>query len=546
MFKIIPIGGIGEIGMNMILLNSGGDSIVIDCGVLFPPFQHLGIDTVIPDYKEFCEKFRNVKAFFITHGHEDHVGGIPYLLKHTTPKIYATQYASEVIKSRCRNVLGKDFKLNMRVVKFGDKIREGNFTVEYIEVDHSIPDSSALFIKTPESNILYVADFRLLGKNKNSFLNKIREIKEKYKIDILLSDSTNAHETGESVSEQDVLTHLDSYFKQAKKKIIVTLFSSNISRINQIISLSKKYGKSLFISGSNLKNHLNIARSLGYMEPDNGCIRPDSEIPKTSEEDIVLICTGSQAEKNSSIVRLSHGIHNHIKVNKDDLVIFSSSQIPGNEKIIMEAINRLAEKGAQIVYSGDYGVHCSGHANRRELKELMHNVQPKFFVPMHGEHIHLKYHVGIAVEEGVPERNCFILKNGDELLYDGGEAKIRAIHKFNRCYVDAVTGELIDDLVVKEREIVAESGLVTVNLVVDTKGQLAVRPQLLPYGLSKSSNVNTLLYNIEDKILVFYKKKPKTEHVAKSVQEIKSMVKREFRKAYDNKPEVVINIIGLE
>jgi ribonuclease J len=546
MVKIVPIGGIGEIGMNMILLNSGSGSIVIDCGILFPPFQNLGVDTVVADYKEFCEQFKNVKAFFITHGHEDHVGGIPYLIQHCKPKIYATSYAAEVIRAKCRKVLGKDFKINIQLVKFGDKIREGNFVVEYMEVDHSIPDSSALFIKTPKSNILYVADFRLSGKNKQTFLSKVRQIKNENEIDILLSDSTNAQDEGSSVSEEDVLMSLDSYFKKAKKKIIVTLFSSNVSRINQIITLCKKHKKSLFISGFNLKMHLNIARTLGYMEPDDGCIRPDSEMSKTREENKVLICTGSQAEKNSSIMKLSHGVHQSIKINEGDLVIFSSSQIPGNEKMIMNAINRLSEKGAEIVYSGDYGVHCSGHANRNELRELLKIIRPKFFVPMHGEHIHLRYHIGLAVEEGVPEKNCFIMKSGDELSYDGEGIKIRNIYKFRRFYVDSVTGELIDDTIIKEREIASESGLIIVSLIINNMGQVSAKPQILPYGVSRSSTVEDLIRKIEDKILVFCKKRPKTEHIAKDIHEIKAMVKREFRKAYDNKPEVVINLVELD
>lgn len=542
--KIIPIGGIGEIGMNMILLKSGEDSIVIDCGVLFPPFQYLGVETIVPDYKQFCEKFSQTKTFFITHGHEDHVGGIPYLLDHCSPNIYATAYASEVIKARCASVLGNKKVPIIKTVKFGDVIKVPGFEVEYIQVDHSIPDSSALFIRTHDSNVLYVADFRLMGKYKNSFLNRISEIKKDKNIDILLSDSTNAHEESDSISEDDVMLSLDSYFNKAKNKIIVTLFSSNISRINQIIKLSKKYKKSLFISGTNLKTHINIARSLGYLEPDDNCIRPDNELSKTDEKDIVLICTGSQAEKYSSIVRLSKDMHN-LKINEDDLVIFSSSQIPGNEKVIMSTINKLSEKGAQIVYSDDYGVHCSGHANKKELKEVISNIKPKYFIPMHGEHLHLKEHINLAIEEGVKDKNCFIMKNGDEFVYDGENAKIKKKHEFNRCYVDSVTRELIDDVVIKERESIAENGLIIVTILVNDSGQIASKPQLMSYGTSKSAEVQEVLDDIEDKLFSFCKKHSKKGHLAKEIQEIKSMTKREFRKKYDNKPEVILNFLEL-
>ncbi|MFH1222847.1 MAG: ribonuclease J [Pseudomonadota bacterium] len=538
MFRLIPVGGIGEIGLNMIVFDSGKSSIAIDSGVLFPPFQYLGIETIIPDYDEVFRTFPNLKALFITHGHEDHIGGIPYMLDRFAPKIFATAYASEVIKFKCRNIIGNKYEADITPVKYGKKIQQDDFNIEYIQVDHSIPDSSALFIKVNGVNVLYVADFRLMGENRDTFIAKINEIKKDNRIDLMLSDSTNAHEDEEPVSEKDVFAGLDSYFLQAKKKIIVTLFSSNIARINQVISLCKKHGKSLFISGTNLKAHIAIAKNLGYIEPDDGCIKNDREMNNTSPQEMVMLCTGSQAERNSSIVKLSYGIHAQAKIEEDDMVIFSSSQIPGNEKTIMGAINRLAEKGAKIVYTD---VHSSGHASEPELRELIKIVRPENFVPIHGEFLQLSRHLEIAKEEGVRKENCFLLKDGDELSYDKNGISVKSVYEFNRYYIDSTTRDIIEKEIVKERTICAERGLIVVSLAVDKKDKLISKPVLTSFAVSKSHRTQSVLDKIENQLMNHLRKNKVS--VSKEINEIKNLVKREFRRVYDNKPEVLVTMV---
>jgi ribonuclease J len=544
MLKIIPIGGIGEIGMNMILMNSGEDYILIDCGILFPPFQNLGVEVVVPDYKKFCNIFKNLKKVFITHGHEDHIGGLPYLLKESKVEVFAPRYASELIKSRCKRLSVKEPKINL--IKFDEDIVSGKFSVNYIKVDHSIPDSACLFIRTPEANILYAADFRLNGKNSDLFIKKIKEICSKHKIDVLLSDSTNAEDEAESISEEEVMSHIDKYFSLASKKIIVTMFSSNVARINQIISLSKKYKKKLFITGNNLKNHINISRSIAYLEPDEGCIRPDKEIGLTEDKDIVVLCTGSQAEKNSAISKLANGELKGVNIEKDDLVIFSSSQIPGNEKPIMNVINKLSTRGAKIVYSKDFGIHCSGHANREELKSFIKIVKPKYFLPMHGEQIHLVSHIDIALEEGVSQDNCFILKSGDEFSYDGNLGSVESVHKIDRFYVDSVTGDLIDDSVISERMGMSEHGVLFLNIFYDKTGKPFCIPNIVPYGLSKSEGMSLLLKNIEQEIWAFCKNDLLSKKITDELENIKTIVKRKFRKAYGNRPEILMNMVEIK
>ncbi len=544
MIKLTPIGGTGEIGMNMFAFESGGHVIFIDCGVLFPPFQYLGVEAIVTDYEALCDRYKKIDAIFITHGHEDHVGGLPYLFQHIKPKIYATPYASEVIKFRVANVLGPKFKTDVSEIKYGSVIKEGPFNIEYIQVDHSIPDASALFITTKGLRVLYVTDFRFSGRNKSEFLSRIQEIKSKGEIDLLLSDSTNADNMDESVSEQDVLENLDRYFVKAKGRIVVTLFSSNISRVNQLVSLCKKHGKSLFIAGQNLKTHVSIAKKLGYLENDKGCIKPDSELSHTAKSKAVFLCTGSQAERNSSIMKLSNGVHPQLKIENGDLVIFSSSKIPGNEKLIMDAINRLAERGAQIIYSDD--VHCSGHANVDELRELIKEVRPRYFLPIHGEYLHLKSHVDIAVSEGIPRDNCFVPKNGDHLSYEDKEfSYISSIEKPGRMYVDSMTRELIDGSVLKERAICAERGLMSVVLVPNQKNssKLFVRPRIFTKGISQSQAMLGLVSVIEKKVAEFIRQNNKHKKLTDMREDIKQLVKREVRRQYDDKPDVVVLVV---
>jgi ribonuclease J len=544
MIKLTPIGGIGEIGMNMFAFEYGGHVMFIDCGVLFPPFQYLGVEAIVTDYETLLDKYKKIDAIFITHGHEDHIGGLPYLFQQDKPKVYATPYAAEVIKLRVNNVLGSKFKTDVTEVKYETPIKEGPFNIEYIQVDHSIPDASALFITIKGLRILYVTDFRFSGKNKSAFLSKIQEIKRKGEIDLLLSDSTNADNVDESISEQAVLENLDKYFSKAKGRIVTTLFSSNISRVNQLIVLCKKHGKSLFVAGTNLKAHIAIAKRLGYLENDKGCIKPDSELAHTAKSKTVFLCTGSQAERNSSIMKLSNGIHPQLKIENGDLIIFSSSRIPGNEKLIMEAINKLAERGAQIIYSDD--VHCSGHANIDELRALIQEVKPRYFLPIHGEYLHLKSHVDIAVSEGVPRENCFIPKNGDHLTYEGKTfSYATTVEKPGRLYVDSMTRELIDSSILKERAICAERGLFSVVLVPSSKnsGKLFVRPRIFTKGVSQSLSMKGLISGIEKKIGEFIRQNNKHRKLNDMKDDIKQLVKREVRRRYDDKPDVAVLIV---
>ncbi len=547
MIKIIPAGGVREIGMNMSFISCCDKNICVDAGIIFPNIQPFGVETMMPDYPDLINTLGNIEALFITHGHEDHIGGIPYLLKAFSPKIYAASYAAELIAAKCKKTSGINPKKNLKVIEFEKIIKEDPFSVEYIKVDHSIPDSGALFIRVQDLNIFYAGDFKLGEKHTDNFMKRVESINNNYGIDLLLSDSTNAFEEDEPISDNSVYENLDDCFGRATKKIIVTLFSSNIQRINQVISLSKKHKKNLFISGSNLKIHIGIGRKLGYIEDDGGCIKQEGNFSKYDEASSVFLCTGSQAERNSAIVRLSYGFHPQIDIKEKDMVIFSSSKIPGNEKVIMDAINRLSEKGAEIVYP-DQNVHCSGHAHGEDLARLIKTANPKFFVPIHGEYLHLKKHIEIAKQQGVKAQNCFILNGGDEFSLSKNAAKISGSYEIKKLYVDSDSGDLIDKPVVKSRMLAGLHGFLSVSLVIDKKGNFfnflnAI--EINGIGMSDNKTKREIISSAKKEIMEFIKKRKSGTDIDAAKTEIRNIVRRSFKKKYQDKPEVLVQILKI-
>jgi len=543
MLDIIPIGGVKEIGMNMFILRCNGFNICIDAGVIFPNSQYFGIESIMPDYDDLVNKIGDINFLFVTHGHEDHIGGIPYLLKRISPVIYAAPYAKELITAKCKSSTGINPKKNLKTIKFGEPISEGPFIVEYLKVDHSIPDSGALFIRTKEMNILYASDFKLGNKETADFLDKVNTINNKYGIDVLLSDSTNAYDDTESIPDDIVFDNLNECFERAEEKIIVTLFSSNIERINQVIKLSKKHNKKLFISGNNLKLHMNIGRKLGYIEDDGGCIRPETEIKKHKSKNSVFLLTGSQAERNSAIVRLSYGYHPQIKISEKDMVIFSSSKIPGNEKTIMDAINRLSELGAIIVYPDVKDVHSSGHANSKELSRFIGLVKPKFFIPLHGEFLHLKSHVDLAIKNGISPENCFILNSGEKMSFKEGRSFKGDPIEVKKLYLDSDSNELVDKKIIKSRMLAGLHGVVSVTVLIDKKKDTVTNIEINTLGSVVNKKLQDLFGGLKKKIKELLKDQNIRKDKSSSITEIENLTKREFRKLYQDKPAVIVQVI---
>lgn len=546
MLEITPIGGIGEIGMNMINFTDGQKSFLIDCGLSFPREGYLGIDAVIPNYEEFVRRFPETKTIFITHAHEDHIGGLTFLLEqYDNFTIYAPKYAVALIKAKLdRNKIKTNS--DIKEIDYYKTIKLGEFSVEYLRVDHSIPDASALFIKNPEKNILYVSDFRFYGQHKKSFIKRIKELNKSDKIEILMSDSTSVLDRKDSVSVEEVYKEMTNQFKNAKERIFVALFSSNVERINQVIDLCNKFKKDLFISGANLKLHVSLAEKTGHITADTSCIKNDKEYQYSNRNKTVVLSTGSQAEKNSSIMRLSIGEHHYAEIEKDDLIIFSSSKIPGNEKPITEMINRLLEKGAEVVTYETAKVHTSGHANKAELTEFLGLVKAKYFIPVHGERIHLDAYTKLAIKSGVKKHNAFLLSTKKGIRFAGSEIQTFKTKPVERLYVDNFSKARIPDYVIDERRELALKGLIVLTIVTDANGKTQSPPYISSRGFAIHENMIFAIERVSQLLYEVSKTRKLTKKTYNHIHDLTSIAQKEFRKIFKIKPEVMVNIITFD
>lgn len=538
MVNFTTIGGIGEIGMNMFCVESKEGSFFIDSGISFPK-KDLGIEVIIPDFEKILKVFNKTNILIVTHGHEDHIGAIPYLLKHKNMQIYATKFTSKLIQKKCSSILGRKFKINIKEVDFNKDIKIKDFKLKFLKVNHSIPDSSGLLIKHDLIKTLFLSDFRMGQYTKRSIDEASKE-----KVDVLFSDSTSIG-TDINNSEKSVVDNLDKYIKQAKGKIIVTLFSSNIFRINDVINLAVKNKRKIFVSGSNIRNNLSIANDLGYIDNYDE-IRKDREFSSSKDKDILVICTGSQGETLSSMEKISLGYHKYLNIEEGDLILFSSSKIPGNERKIITVMNRLSRKGAKIVEGEEKGIHISGHASKKELKEIIEKVNPKFFIPIHGEYIHLNEHLNLVRENSFYNKdNSFILEPGFSVNFLNNKKyflkeKLEVSEKF----LDSVTMSFLDSNVIKEREKISKRGLFFVLVRLNKKASPLsfVIESIASVGNDKFIKVKE---SIERKLLKNYKKSKIFENkFEKYDSDIKNFIKREFRKTYQDKPEVFVKFLN--
>lgn len=511
MINFIPIGGLGEIGANFFIIEKDGFSILIDCGIAFCN-DNIGVDFIIPNYREIIKKYK-IDCIFVTHGHEDHIGGIPFFLKEKNIPIYSTPFSLKLIKRKCDRRLVKS--VNLKNIKYYEDIKKGPFSIKYIPAGHSIPDTSVLYIKTKEAKIMFLSDFKMA----EGFL---KDLKEFSKVDLLFSDSTNVGSKN-SLSEEEVFKNLDYFFKEAKKKIILTLFSSNIYRVSQILKLAKKHRKKVFISGTNIDINLKLAKELRYVK-NLDVLREKDDYSKFPDSEKVIICTGSQGEHLSSMDKVSMGYHPYLKIEEDDMIIFSSSKIPGNERPIYNLMNKLAEKGAIIIDDLD-GVHNSGHADSKALKKVIEVLKPKCFVPIHGENLHLKKHIKLS-----EVKNSIFLRNGDILSFDKGKANITDREFFDRIYFDTITGDFIDKNLVEERKILSRGVLVA--LININKQGVLKRPVLKSIGISKNPEFFKNLKKMEERLEKYIKGKKINDEM------ISNFVKQEFRRFYRDKPFV--------
>jgi ribonuclease J len=482
--RIIPLGGVGEIGKNMTVMEYGNNIIVVDCGVMFPEENMPGIDLVIPDISYLLEKRKKVRAFFITHGHEDHIGALPYVLPNFEVPVYATALTRGLIsvKLRERRLLDSS---DLRTVQHGDRVSAGVFEVEFFSVAHSVPDASGLAIRTPVGTVVHTGDFKIdltPVDSKPTDIGALARLGTEGVL-VLLADSTGVERPGYTPSESTVGRAFDEIFRNAPGRIIVATFASLIARIQQVLTISNKYERKVAVIGRSMQQNVNIAVELGYLRDPGNVIQPWEQIAHLPSNKITIVATGAQGEPTSALSRMANRDHRQIQIRKGDTVVVSASPIPGNEELVSRNIDALFQLGANVIYGPEAHVHVSGHPGREELKILTSITRPKYMVPVHGEVRHLILHARLAETLGVPAKNVLIPENGRVMEFSQDSARFNGHVSANNVFVDGLGVGSIGDIVLRDRRHLSQDGIVIAVLTVDRRtGKLTGRPDLISRG----------------------------------------------------------------
>ena len=482
--KVIPLGGLGEIGKNITVIEHGDEIVVVDCGMTFPDSEMYGIDVVIPDVTYLVNNIEKVKGFFITHGHEDHIGAIPYILKQVNVPIFATNLTVGLIESKLEEHKMLDI-VNLNVVKPGDIIKLDKLKVEFIRTNHSIADSCSLAIHTPLGIIVHTGDFKVDFTPVDGNVIDLQRFAKlgKQGVLLLMADSTNACHPGYTMSEKTVGEKLDNLFSKGKGRIIVATFASNIHRLQQIINSSIKYGRKVAFSGRSMEKISDVAVKLGYLDMPEGLLVDLKDLRLYNNDQITIVTTGSQGEPMSALTRIASSTHKNIQIEKDDMIIISASPIPGNEKAVSRVINELTHKGAEVIYKSIEEIHVSGHACEQELKLIHSILKPKYFVPVHGEYKHLRKHILIAEEVGLEKEKSFILENGDVLSLSRKSACIAKKVQAGNILVDGSGVGDVGNIVLRDRKNLSRDGIINVIVAIEKESHAIVGgPDIITRG----------------------------------------------------------------
>ena len=499
--KIIPLGGLGEIGKNITLYEYDGDMFLVDCGMAFPDEDMPGIDIVIPDFTYILENKEKIKGLVVTHGHEDHIGAIPYLLRNFNLPIYATRLTIGLIEGKL-----KEHKLlssaNLNVVKAGDTVKLGKFSVEFIHVNHSIPDAVGFAIKCAGGTVVHTGDFKIDTTPIDDHVIDIGRFAQLGKEGVLalLADSTNVERPGYTASERIVGESLSNLFKKAgDNRIIVATFSSNIHRIQQIIDEAYRCNRKVAVSGRSMLNVVSIASELGYLNvPDNVLIEIEA-IRNYTPGQTVIITTGSQGEPLSALHRMAFSDHRQVEIIPGDMIIISATPIPGNEKLVTKVINELMKHGANVVYERMYDVHVSGHACQEELKLIMSIVNPKYFIPLHGEQKHLMKHTDLAKIMGINPKNTIVATNGSVIEVSNKEIKCSEVVPAGRVFVDGLGVGDVGSIVLRDRKLLSDDGIIVVAVSIDSVTREVVSgPDIVSRGFVYVKESEDLMNEIND------------------------------------------------
>ncbi len=481
--KIIPLGGLNEIGKNMTALEYGNDLIVVDCGLGFPEDDMYGVDLVIPDVTYLAKNQQKLRGYFITHGHEDHIGALPYVLQAVKAPVYATPLTLGLIKLKLEehNLL-KQVKLVTQ--KPGDVVKAGCFSVEFIHVNHSIADAVAFAIRTPVGTVVMTGDFKIDATAEDGItdLTRLGDLGREG-IYALLCDSTNVERPGYTPSESVVAEGFDRHFKGCRERIIVTTFASNMHRIRSIIAIAHRHGRKVAVTGRSMENILKVATELGYLDLPEGVLVDINQIKSLPKEKIVIVSTGSQGEDMSALYRMAFSSHRQVEIQPGDKVIISASAIPGNEKAISRIVNELYRKGADVVYDKSEGLHVSGHACQEELKLIHALTRPRFFIPLHGEQRHLQKHAALARQMGMPPKNILIADIGRVIECTTKSCKLAGTVPAGKVLVDGAGVGDVGSVVLRDRKHLAQDGMIVVCVNLSSEdGSVLSGPDIITRG----------------------------------------------------------------
>lgn len=497
--RMIPLGGVDEIGKNMTVFEYGDDIIVVDCGLIFPQEDMLGIDLVIPDITYLTKNRERVRAFFITHGHEDHIGAIPYILQEVPAPVYGTRLTMALVENKLKEHKVSGYQLN--VVKPGDTVCAGSFSVGFLKVSHSIAGAVALAIESPAGTILHTGDFKIDYTpidGESTDLSGIAALGNKGLL-ALLADSTNVERAGFTMTERNVMETFKSLFRDAKGRIIIASFASNVSRIQMVVDVAVRFGRKIAFVGRSMVSIVKIAMQLGELRIPEGRLLDIDDLDRYNDEEIVIMTTGSQGEPMSGLMRMAYGEHRKVRIKPSDLVILSSSVIPGNEKFVSRVINQLYRCGATVIYESLAEVHVSGHACREELKIIQTLAKPRYFIPVHGEYRHLCQHAKLAVSLGMSEKNVIIPELGSVIELSATGASVVGSVPSGSVLVDGLGIGDVGNVVLRDRKHLSQDGLIIVVMAIDCEqGVLVSGPDIISRGFVYVREAEELMENVRN------------------------------------------------
>lgn len=543
--KVYALGGLGEVGKNTYCIESENDLIILDAGVKFPEDDLVGVDYVIPNYQHLKDNQSKIRALFITHGHEDHIGGIPFLVKMVKiPVIYAPKLACALIRQKLEDQKIKE-KVNLIEYDSDSVIKAGCFNVSFIRVTHSIPDSFGICVDTPEGRIVDTGDFKidLTPVGPEMEIHKMARIGEEG-VDLLLADSTNAEKEGWTPSEKNVLDSINEIFDKASGRLIISTFSSNISRIQQIVDCTIKHNRKIVIIGRSMVNTVEVSLKFGYIKIPSTMVKDIESLPSLKDSETVILCTGSQGEAMAALSRIANGSYKGLRIIPGDTVVFSSSPIPGNGASISKIVNQLTRQGADVITNSVFAdIHSSGHPSRQELRMNLKLYNPKYFMPAHGEYHMLKLHGDIAKSLGMPKDNIFILGNGDTLLLKNHEVIDGERVTAEDVYIDGYDINGVSTAVIRDRKILQDDGMVSVSVCIDSKQSKLMCPPtvmtvgFVSYGKYEQHLTRHAAIQVEDALNELFGSKKVTFNDIKNT--IRSVVSKYYFRKTQRNPMII-------